>query len=75
MLNTIYDSSLITKRNANKAQSGYFYNNKLVPKNSTTQITVDSIIDPTILGKSPDIRKNSQGVIQIDPGCPCFYTF
>lgn len=75
----IYDSSLITKRRMEKAQSGNFINRIQNPTNPTVLTTGyapllgiydQSIINNVKLGQMSDITKCS-GSFNIDKGCPC----
>jgi hypothetical protein len=87
MPTTIYDSSLLTKRRMEKAQSGNFISRIQNGVNSTTGyapalgIYDQSIINNVKLGQMTDIKKcggsyinaNGQTVAAyvVDTGCPC----
>jgi hypothetical protein len=87
MPTTIYDSSLLTKRRMEKAQSGNFIGRIQNGVNSTTGyapalgIYDQSIINNVKLGQMTDIKKcggsyinaNGQSVAAyaVDTGCPC----
>jgi hypothetical protein len=77
MPTTIYDSSLITKRRAQKAISGSFINRIQNPINPTTGyapilgISEQSIINEVKTGQMTEFRKNDGGCTTISVGCPC----
>ncbi len=76
MPTTIYDSSLLTKRRMEKAQSGNFISRIQNGVNSTTGyapalgIYDQSIINNVKLGQMTDIKKCG-GAYIVDTGCPC----
>jgi hypothetical protein len=77
MPTTIYDSSQITKRRAQKAISGSFINRIQNPINPTTGyapilgISEQSIINEVKTGQMTEYRKNDGGCTSISVGCPC----
>lgn len=77
MPTTVYDSSLITKRNAAKATSGSFINRITNPVNPQTGsapllgISQQSIINAVRTGNMPFYRKTDGGCTTVDNGCPC----
>lgn len=77
MPTTIYDSSLITKRRAQKTISGSFINRIQNPTNPTTGyapilgISEQSIINEVKTGQMTEYRKNDGGCTSISVGCPC----
>ena len=83
MPTTIYDSSLITQRRKDKAESGSFIS-RISPWNSsnaTNQPTTgyapllgiydQSIINTVKNGNMPFYRKGAGGYITVNNGCPC----
>lgn len=77
MPTTIYDSSLITKRRGNKAESGSFINRITNPVNPNTGyapalgIWDQSIINTVKQGNMAYYRKGDGGCTTINNGCPC----
>jgi hypothetical protein len=77
MPTTIYDSSQITKRRAQKTISGSFINRIQNPTNPTTGyapilgISEQSIINEVKAGQMTEYRKNDGGCTSISVGCPC----
>jgi len=76
MPTTIYDSSLITQRRRDKAESGSFITRISSPTNPTTSyapalgIWDQSIINTVKNGQMAYYRKG-EGVTTINNGCPC----
>jgi hypothetical protein len=75
MPTTNYDSSLLTKRRANKASSGSFITRITSPNNTTgyaPQLGIydNSIINTVKLGSMIEYRK-CDGSVLVNPGCPC----
>ena len=77
MPTTIYDSSLITKRRGDKAESGSFVNRITNPTNPNTGyapalgIWDQSIINTVKQGNMPYYRKGDGGCTTVNNGCPC----
>jgi hypothetical protein len=77
MPTTIYDSSLITKRNQSKAVADSFINRIQNASNPSTGsapllgITEQSIINTIKNGQMTDYRKNEGGCTNVSVGCPC----
>lgn len=75
MPTTIYDSSLLTKRRMEKAQSGNFIN-RIQGQIPTTGyapalgIYDNSVISIVKMGQMTDFKK-CEGGYNIDLGCPC----
>ena len=75
MPTTIYDSSLVTKRRANKASSNSFLTRVSPPNNTTGYAPMlgiydNSIVNTVKLGSMVDYRKCG-GSVLVNPGCPC----
>ena len=76
MSTTIYDSSLLTMRRAQKAQSGSYLNRVANTTNPSIQSTKAlSVLDQSIIndvrrGQIPYYRK-ANGAFTVDNGCPC----
>lgn len=74
MPTTIYDSSLLTQRRADKAVSGSYLRRM---QNGQTMYTTplgiydQSVINALKTGTMKAYRKNAQGVVQVNNGCPC----
>ena len=71
---TIYDSSLITKLKASKAESKSFLTRQLAPNFTTSYgapngIYDESILNPVKIGQMSEIRK-ANGGYTIYNGCP-----
>jgi hypothetical protein len=77
MSTTIYDSSLLTQRRMNKAQSGSFigriqnYSNPTTGAPSLLGIWDQSIVNSVKQGQMRYYRKGDQGVTTVNNGCPC----
>jgi len=77
MPTTIYDSSQITVRRKNKAESGSFINRITSTSSPNTGyapllgIYDQSIINTVRTGQMADFRKGLGGSNIIDNGCPC----
>lgn len=77
MSTTIYDSSLITKRRKDKAESGSFMNRINNPTNPNTGyapalgIWDQSIINTVKQGNMKYYRKGDGGCTTVNNGCPC----
>ena len=77
MPTTIYDSSLLTQRRMNKAQSGSFINriqNYAMPNTGYAPrlgISDQSIINAVKMGQMVYYRKGDQGSLSVNNGCPC----
>ena len=77
MPTTIYDSSLLTSRAKNKAESGSFINRITNASNPHTGFTVplgiydQSIINTVKKGQMQYFRKGLGGTTIVDNGCPC----
>jgi hypothetical protein len=77
MPTTIYDSSQITKRRAQKTIAESFINRIQNPINPTTGyapllgISYQSIINDVKMGQMTEYRKNDGGCTTISLGCPC----
>jgi len=76
MSTTIYDSSLLTKRRQQRAESGEYItnmNNNTVARVRYTRplgVHDQSIINDVKTGQMPFYRK-ANGVYTVDNGCPC----
>jgi hypothetical protein len=76
MSTTIYDSSLLTQRRQQKAESGAYItnmkNNTIPTVRYTTPLGIhyQSIINDVKQGQMPYYRK-ANGVFMVDNGCPC----
>ena len=76
MSTTIYDSSLLTQRRQQKAESSEYIRN--MQNNTNTSVTFtkplgiynQSIINDVRQGQMPYYRK-ANGVYTVDNGCPC----
>jgi len=77
MSTAIYDSSLLTQRRKNKAESGSFINriqNYAKPNTGYAPllgISEQSIINTVKDGQMPYYRKGTGGITIVDNGCPC----
>lgn len=77
MPTTIYDSSQITKRRAEKTISGSFITRIQNPTNPNTGyapmlgISQQSIINAVKTGQMTEYRKNDGGCTNVSVGCPC----
>ena len=77
MPTTIYDSSLLTMRRKNKAESGSFIariTNATTPNTGYTQplgIYDQSFINTVKNGQMQYVRKGLGGSTIVDTGCPC----
>ncbi len=74
MPTTIYDSSLLTKRRADKAVSGVYLNrlqNSQQGFSTPLGIYDQSIINAVKMGNMKSYRKNEAGMMQVNNGCPC----
>jgi len=77
MPTTIYDSSLITQRRKNKAESGSFIRRIQNPINPNTGyapalgIWDQSIINTVNNGQMKYYRKGEGGCTTVSNGCPC----
>lgn len=77
MPTTIYDSSQITIRRKNKAESGSFITritNTSAPNTGYAPllgIYDQSIINTVRTGQMADFRKGTGGIVSVDSGCPC----
>ena len=76
MSTTIYDSSLLTMRRQQKAESGSYINRVAQTTNTAVQSTKalsvqdQSIINDVRRGQMPYYRK-ANGAFTVDNGCPC----
>lgn len=76
MSTTIYDSSLLTMRKKQKAESAEFINRMQQNTNTSVRYVVplgiqdQSIINNVKQGQMPFYRKGN-GVYTVDNGCPC----
>jgi len=76
MSTTIYDSSLLTMRRQQKAESGNYItsmqNNTVARVRYTVPLGIhdQSIINDVKRGQMPYYRK-SNGAVTVDNGCPC----
>ena len=79
MSTAIYDSSLLTQRKKQKAESGEFINRAQQNTNTSVKYTAplgiqeQSIINDVRQGQMPFYRKGN-GVFIVDNGCPCVVT-
>jgi len=77
MPTTIYDSSLLTSRAKNKAESGSFINRITRASNPNTGYAApvgiydQSIINTVKKGQMQYFRKGLGGTTIVDNGCPC----
>ena len=73
MPTTIYDSSKLTQRKADKAVAGQLFrnmNNGVRIFNPTLGIADNSVVNTARLGQMKDITK-CDGGYSVDYGCPC----
>jgi len=79
MSTAIYDSSLLTQRKKQKAESGAYITNMQNNTNTSVKYTAplgiqaQSIINDVKQGQMPFYRKG-EGVYTVDNGCPCAVT-
>jgi hypothetical protein len=79
MPTAIYDSSLLTIRKKQKAESGAYIRNMQNNTNTSVQYTKplgiqdQSIVNDIRQGQMPFYRKG-EGVYTVDNGCPCAVT-
>ena len=79
MPTAIYDSSLLTQRKKQKAESGEYIRKMQNNTNTSVQYTAplgiqdQSIVNNVKQGQMPFYRKG-EGVYTVDNGCPCVVT-
>jgi hypothetical protein len=79
MPTTIYDSSLLTMRKKQKAESGEYIRNMQNNTNTSVQYTKplgiqdQSVVNDIKQGQMPFYRK-ANGAFTVDNGCPCVST-
>ena len=76
MPTTIYDSSLLTKRRADKTSANSFLTRIRSPNNTTGYAPLLGIYDNSILntvkvGSITEYKKCDGGSVLVNPGCPC----